>query len=144
MLTGPEIGEAFNVINKATGYATPEELFATITDGEKSERPSFTQRFGKTLMTWPNIFRMSREDTLKLSHKVLEAMLHELKVDFVKTNPAAFGGTQVIAAPSDKKEATAKVDAPKLLTKAEFEALNYKAQKAYLKEHPELAEALAA
>lgn len=142
VLTGPEIGEAFTVINKSTGYATVEELYATIDE----QHPPFTIRLGKTLDSWPNLMRMPESELLKMSHRALASLVHDLRVSHVKLNPAAFGSTQVIQAP-DKIVEPDKVDdkkddkLPEGGKPIDLSAMTYKERKAYLKEHPEAATA---
>lgn len=135
ILTGPEIGEAFTVINKSTGYATVEDLYATIDE----QHPTFTVRLGKTLDSWPNLMRLPEADLLKMSHKALASLTHDLRIAHVKLNPAAFGGTQVIAAPEKDKEPV-KVE-EKVDEKVDISKLSYKERKEYLKAHPEAATA---
>lgn len=138
VLTGPEIGEAFTVINKSTGYATLEELYATIDD----THPTFTVRLGKTLDSWPNLMRAPETELLKLSHKALVSLVHDFRIAHVKINPSSFGSTTVVHAPDKDKPAEPDVkveDKPEGGKPIDIAAMTYKERKAYLKEHPEAA-----
>jgi hypothetical protein len=138
ILTGPEIGEAFSVIKASTGYATLDELNVTLND----EHPAFTSRMNKTLDDYPLLLRMKYSDLLKLSHKALANLCHELRIAYLKDNPAAFGAThvekQLKITETPKPE---KVEVPAGGSKIDLSSMTYKERKKYLEDHPEAAAA---
>jgi hypothetical protein len=136
ILTGPEIGEAFSVIKASAGYATLDELNSTMND----EHPAFTARLNKTLDDYPLLMRMKYGDLLKLSHKALANLCHELRIAYVKANPAAFGATHV-EKPPVKTEEPKETETPAGGTKINLASMSYKERKEYLKNHPEAASA---